>query len=194
MKLWIPTLPRVARVIAALSFFALHPALGQQLWSNATAGMNLDEVRAAFPDAVAGDKAQHRSGAVALLKQSVRLADQNFNADFFFLAGTLTRVSLIAMPRGRETGVPTARSYAQILGALRAKYGKELSSTKEKVLNGTTTEISSVWRAGQTRVELVGSIPDDPVLAFYGSILVLYSVLDASPPPQPREPLNLDTL
>lgn len=139
--------------LLAILFAMSWGACAQQLWQESVYGMSLDEVRRAFPHAVAGDGAPLSAGADAarrlLVIEDVRIANHNFRAAFFFQDTGLVQVTV--QLSDELAGYQVKGLTETLRTALRSKYGEETSSEV-----GTTPgdHLTAIWMVGQTNISL----------------------------------------
>lgn len=102
---------------------AVSPASSPILWQNVSVGMSVVQVRGAQPEAVEpSDHPTLKGGAACLLNlPKFEIAADDYRVCFFFRDGKLIQVSLNAL------GEPTEAQFRNIVTALRAKYGPELT-------------------------------------------------------------------
>lgn len=150
-------LRRLAAAIAIAAFTQLASA--QVLWQNFTAGMTLDEVRRASPNAELlpddpGRKLQG-GGMQKLRLPGIEIVGKQFEADFYFANDRLTNVHLVH--RSGEN-VSTGRAiFNDLVTALRSKYGNELQRSGNANLGWSG---DATWAAGGTTINLLAYLYD----------------------------------
>lgn len=139
-------------LILALTLSAFT-AQAQSLWGTTSVGMTVDQVKTAYPDAVApAEPGTLKSGAKELLqKAGIEIGGRDFTAEFFFdPAGALQQVTL------RPTKSPTRAEGMSIIDTLKeglnAKYGAPNSSSG--VPGGLGNIQQWTWLADKTNVTL----------------------------------------
>jgi len=118
-------------MLGALGAGSLH---AQTLWPGTTAGMTVEDVKRAFPDARAPETENvlpAGRGTQLLELDSVTIADHGFKVGFFFKGGRLTVVTL------GEVGEITVKDFEKFRDLLRANYGHEYSSRNAQSLQLT---------------------------------------------------------
>lgn len=140
-----------AAVLASPSVFA------QSLWHGTTFGMTVDQVVAAVPEATPATNKNPGNGirfnsqfAPELLHvDDVQLVNQKFSGSFYFLNDRLVQATLHIKDGGSyDTGL----AYDNLVTALRAKYGQELSA-KNNVIGSMVTR-DTEWISGRTNINL----------------------------------------
>ena len=141
-----------AHLLAAIAIGLSFNASAQTLWQKASFGMTVAQVTFAFPKATSvRDGDALNTGAKELLRESgVVLGGSEFEAQFFFNNQKLEQVTLKATePRQFELMIST---FEQMRTLLRARYGRELSSSikSEPLLSKAEAD----WVVGKTNVSL----------------------------------------
>ena len=136
--------------LAAALILALLPALAhaQSLWGSTSAGMSLDQVRAAVAGVVEPGKPNTlRDGRVERLQlPAVDVIGERFRASFYFNGDVLSEVHL--SPAIDFTG-DRGRTFGELLDSLRSRYGAEFS---REVKGGLAPSRVHTWIAGRTRI------------------------------------------
>lgn len=138
-------------VIALLGALFAPAAIAQVLWSGASAGMTVDQVKAAVPSTVIPERPDSLKPdhlVERLRVAGVEIVGLRFRAGFFFdVKEALREVHL----RPETTLGDYRRAHLEILDSLRAKYGTEVSLEKGKSL---ASQVRS-WTADRVTVRLV---------------------------------------
>ncbi|WP_250504683.1 hypothetical protein [Caballeronia sp. AZ7_KS35] len=132
-------------------------AFAQSLWHGTAFGMTVDQVQAAVPEASPATNKNPGNGirfnsqfAPELLHvDEVELVNHKFSGSFYFLNDCLAQVTLHIKDGG---SYDTASAYDNLVTALRAKYGQELSA-KNKVIGSMVTR-DTEWISGRTNINL----------------------------------------
>jgi hypothetical protein len=150
---------RMMILIAVLSLPA--PGWAQELWGGTTIGMSVAQVKAKVPNTVAPQKPSSISGgAVELLRaEGIEIVGEPFIAKFYFHNQRLSQVTLAYARKGASFDSVIA-IYQQLVPALRAKYGKEISNEASR---GAMNSASTEWVSKRTNINLfalgIGSNP-----------------------------------
>ena len=155
----------------ALGWLLASSLRAQTLWPGTTAGMTVEEVQRAFPDARAPETPPEPSavrGEELLELKQAAIAGHTFRVGFFFKAERLTMVALA------ETGEVPMKEFEKFRALLRAKYGLEYSTTSSEFLELT-------WRIAQTVIHLTW----EPMGRGISTLSLTYEA------PVPREPDRL---
>lgn len=142
----------LVRAIVFLWLMSVCAQVGAQaLWRDSRVGQSVEEVRAAFPDALdAESPGRLHSGALGMLViPDVAVANLLMDANFYFLNGDLSQVTL-QLPMD-ATSVAAHSNYTTLREALRAKYGQELGEDVSSAIGLTK---SSTWMSGPTNITL----------------------------------------
>lgn len=137
--------------LAAIAFVATSIAQGQTLWTTAQYGITVEQVRAAFPKAVAASEPSkiHHGGLGLLTMPGIQLGSNNFRVTFYFRADHLEEVWL-----SLDETVSFDRAivvFSSVEELLRAKYGTEL---QRKISHGSYNSADESWLAGPTDIHL----------------------------------------
>jgi hypothetical protein len=155
---------KVLRPIAfVLGFWWCLIAQGQVLWQNTTAGMSVDAVKAVHPNAVATDKPESlATGALALLRLGgIEIASEQFVANFYFLHGKLTQVTLSMAEK--KSFSATLLTFESLTLALKARYGAELK--RELDAGGLLKRAEAEWLNGRTNISVLAiAVGNNPAL------------------------------
>lgn len=146
---------RPVRFLMIIVAFLLSPVVyAQTLWTKAEYGMTVEQVKAAFPDAVTASKpSQLYGGAVGLLTlPGIHVAASDFHATFYFAAGKLIQVTLSSDKRSSFEGMLV--TFGAVEEILRAKYGAEL---QRQVSRGVYSSAEASWLAGPVNITLLAS-------------------------------------
>lgn len=153
-------------LVTLLALGAALPATAQNLWGKATYGMTVDQVKSTYPASVTPDgEGTLKSGAKELLTlNDVKLADRQFEAQFFFKDAKLVQVTL-GLDEPLERGSAMA-VFDNIRSALISKYGMPIKD--EDKPGSIMTMKSSDWLAGKVNISLVyitiGENDTDPTI------------------------------
>jgi hypothetical protein len=139
----------VAAVAALMTMGATAaPPAGPNLWNGATAGMNIDQVAAAVPQAKASTGQVLEDGSQSGLSAPAELAGAPADAVFFFRLKSLSAVLIEkhAMPSGHGPGnLVEAR---RIVALATSQYGAPKSCVDRPEL----TSLDCVWLSGAIKV------------------------------------------
>ena len=127
-------------------------ASAQLLWQGAHAGMTVEQVRSAVPDAkLTADSHQTiLDGSVELLRiEEVPINDQNFAASFYFRQSGLRQVSLSLT---NQPWPAIESSFQNLLVLLRLKYGPE--TRHDQIVGGERKTLEARWNTGGTTVSM----------------------------------------
>lgn len=143
----------------------------QMLWPGTTAGMSVEDVKRAFPDAHAPEAENvlpAGRGAQLLELSEVSIAGQGFKVGFFFKEEQLTVVTLGA------AGEIQVKEFEKFRDILRKNYGQEYSTRNSE-------ELQITWKVAQTVILLTWT----PM----GRGFALLSIAYEAPLPKGRIPL-----
>jgi hypothetical protein len=138
-------------VVALFMSSVLH---AQTLWTKSEYGMTVEQVKAAFPEAVAPVTIDHLYGGAAnlLVMPGIEIAGSTFKANFFFLSEKLIQVTLSLESPGQFGTVMV--SFKSVEEVLRAKYGNEI---QRDFSGGTYQHANETWLSGPTNITLSAS-------------------------------------
>ena len=145
------------------SLVVVAPVNAQSLWGGTEYGMSLEQVRTAIPNATPPSQADHLAdGSQELLRlENVEIVRTTFSAKFFFKTGKLSQVTL-TWKKG-QTFWSAMLVYKELMEALRAKYGAEIT---RDVQRGVLNMATATWLSGRTNINLFAASvgEDDAVL------------------------------
>jgi hypothetical protein len=153
---------RVAAIGVGMACLANGSAQAQMLWQNSGYQMSADDVLKAVPGSARHTPKQGENlndGAVELVEGPVtNIVSHEFLPEFYFNNGKLEQVTLRL--QGVDTATEARIVYRDLVTALRAKYGNEVSG------GPTSIGLSSEWVSGKANISmiLVAITESNPIL------------------------------
>jgi hypothetical protein len=127
------------------------PCSAQSLWQASSVGMSPQQVKAAFPQASEpATPSELADGAVELLRlQGIEIANERFEAAFFFKDAKLTQVTL--SPEVKPSAIAGPVMFNSLAELLDAKYGRKLNVQET---HGLMESRTFTWFVDKTNVTL----------------------------------------
>ena len=145
------TILRLLLVLTLLPLATAAHAEEPGLWHGTRYGMSPAQVKAAVPHlSVPAKPSRLADGAVELLRlDDVEIAQNRFAAAFYFKGNKLTQVTLTVSKRNFDEAMIV---FDDLTGALRSKYGKELTRTIER---DKLNRADAIWMNGRTNIDVI---------------------------------------
>lgn len=132
--------------ILMLSLGFMSQAFSQDLWQSSETGMNIEQVKVNFPDAIVPVKIDKFGGGseALLIIPSYKIGSNNFKVQFLFKSNSLTSVRMELIDGSANV------AFNSVKKLLKTKYGEPLdassnsmSSTISWLNNGTTINLTN---------------------------------------------------
>ena len=146
------TMLHPSHLLLTITVLLCTSASAQLLWQGANAGMSVDQVRSAVPDAkpTANSRQTILDGSVELLRiEEVPINDQNFVASFYLHQSGLRQVSLSLT---NQPWSALENSFQNLLVLLRSKHGPE--TRHDQIVGGERKTLEARWNTSGTTVSM----------------------------------------